>query len=81
MAYQRGMLTLAERERVFKVMGHLGLPLWHEVCDDHEMLWQVRPRARPTLLLVSRLAWRCILLHTLNVRQCVTPVIVAPGSG
>ena len=42
LAYQRGMLTLSERERVFKVMSNLGLALWHDVCDDHDMLWQVR---------------------------------------
>ncbi len=36
------MITLGERERVFKVMTNLGLALWHDVCDDHDMLWQVR---------------------------------------
>ena len=41
LAYQRGMITLGERERVFKVMTNLGLKLWDDVCDDHEMLWQV----------------------------------------
>ena len=41
LAYQRGMITLDERERVFKVMTNLGLALWHDVCDDHDMLWQV----------------------------------------
>jgi len=41
LAYQRGMITLGERERVFKVMTNLGLALWHDVCDDHDMLWQV----------------------------------------
>ena len=41
LAHQRGLITLEERERVFKVMQDLGLALWDDVCDDHNMLWKV----------------------------------------
>lgn len=32
LAYQRGMLTEDERDRVFNVMTALGLRLWDDVC-------------------------------------------------
>lgn len=40
LAYQRGMITKVERERVFNVMRSLGLALWHEVCTV-DLLMQV----------------------------------------
>ena len=46
------MLTLSERERVFKVMTNLGLALWDDTCEDHDMLWQVR-RANIYNLLIN----------------------------
>ena len=40
-AYQRGMITAAERDRTYAVMHRLGLALWHDVCNNLPMLLQV----------------------------------------
>ena len=32
-SYARGMITLAERNRVYKIMHTLMLPFWHPVCS------------------------------------------------
>ncbi|KAK9791618.1 hypothetical protein WJX73_001579 [Symbiochloris irregularis] len=37
-AYQRGMLTMSERDRTFAVMRSLGLELWHDSCNNMPML-------------------------------------------
>ena len=43
LAHQRGMLSLADRNRVFNVMEGLGLSLWHDSCSDLPMLLRVGP--------------------------------------
>lgn len=41
LAFQRGLITANERDRVYKVMLDLGLALWDEVCTV-PMLMKVR---------------------------------------
>ena len=38
LAYNRGMISLTDRTRVFKTMQGLGLQLWHESCANLPML-------------------------------------------
>lgn len=57
LAYQRGMITEQERERVFNVMRSLGLALWHEVCTL-EVLMQVQ-------FAISLLAVLLLVVHSL----------------
>ena len=40
-AFQRGMISAAERDRTYAVMQRLGLSLWHETCNKTDMLLQV----------------------------------------
>ena len=46
LAYHRGMISLADRTRVFSVMKGLGLALWHDSCSDLPMLLRVSQPAR-----------------------------------
>ena len=45
-AYNRGMITAADRDRTYAVMQRFGLALWHETCNNMPMLLQVQSLAK-----------------------------------
>ena len=70
LAFQRGYITAEERSRVFDVMRHLGLALWHEVCSL-DVLMQVRLVGLGPP--IGSLCLATFLLHqaVFCVKQCV----------
>ena len=45
-AYARGMISLEQRNRVYKVMHSMQLPFWHFTCNS-ELFYKVRTHPPP----------------------------------
>ncbi|MEO1062390.1 MAG: sedoheptulose 7-phosphate cyclase [Actinomycetota bacterium] len=44
LAHRSGLLPEGDLTRIMALLSHLGLSTWHEVLDDHDLLWEAQLR-------------------------------------